>query len=225
MSNKNTLPILNRVLKRWLTIEDGLAPQVDCEACTLSRLRPEVAERWARYKCCTFQPFVANFYCGAMLEAGRTNLDLDSKRALLQPLGVVASASFRDLYESTPEDERGDAHLCSFYGREHRRCGVWEFRPAECSLYFCGSTSERRETWTRRAFELEIAIAQMALVHLGLSAREIALQVDHLNTPPADLQNSRDVTDLYRGAWAWAQHLSEEEISSWQPFDNPAHGE
>ena len=174
MSNQKT--VINPVMQRWLRAPGDLAPVVDCERCTMSLNDPENAKRWHSLKCCAFQPYVANFYCGAMLEAGLMPLPRDAGKAMLQPLGVLPVREFRALIEATPDHLRQEKHLCTFYDQASRRCGIWEYRPGECSLYYCGGDSKRREReqWSQKVFSLESDMAQMALAHLGFGPRAIA---------------------------------------------------
>jgi hypothetical protein len=212
-------PLLNSLLARWLVIENVTVPAVDCDVCTLSVQRSAVRERWHRYKCCTFQPFVSNFAAGAMLEAGLEPLRLDPAKAVLRPLGVLPIKAFRELYSQTSEDTRGEDHLCSYFDRERRHCGIWRFRPGECSTHFC-NTGERTatlEALSHQAFTLETAVAQMALVHLGFSGEEVACEVDGLNAPPGDMRglDARIAAEIYRASWEWARGLDREEVFSW----------
>src|SRR6185503_6556814 len=97
-------------------------------------------------------------------------------RAVLQPLGVIATREFRVLCEATPEAAKNEKRLCSFYLREKRECGIWQFRPGECSLYFCRA-NRKREEWSERVFAAESNFAHMALAQLGFSPRAILEQV------------------------------------------------
>lgn len=227
MSNRKQ--VVNQVIQRWLKLPDGLTPQVDCDKCTMSELHPMEQKRWHLYKCCTFQPFVANFYCGAMLEAGVSPFTAGAMQAVIQPLGVMATRRFRDLSDATPDSERGEAHLCSYFDRKKRSCRIWSFRPGECSLYFCSTDPKSRERgeWSARAFHLESSMAQMALAHLGFSPRQLSDQVNQLNDPREDLQSlaATDAEELYRAAWKWVQTQSEYDVSSWLSFDNAKSGE
>ena len=160
-----------------------------------------------------------------MLEAGISPLPVDGTKAVAQLLGVIAHPSFRSRCEATPDRERGESHLCTYYDRVARRCGIWEFRPGECSLYFCGSDSNRpaREEWSNKAFQLESNLAQMALAHLGVNPREIETQVNLLNAlgEVAEPLSEARVLEVYRESWNWAKTQSESDVHSWQAFDKP----
>ncbi len=209
--------LFNPILAQWFKGLNVPVPPVDCERCTLAGLEPAQAQRWARYKCCTFQPYVANFYCGAMLEAG---LSPFRDRAIFQAIGVVATRAFRGFNSATPEADKGDANLCTFFNREERNCGIRDFRPGECGLYFCGPGSAAREQLAQQALHLESGIAQMALAHFGYSPRAICVQLEHLNAPSEGLVSlSRpEAEEIYRFSWAWLQRLDRSEVLSWTSF-------
>lgn len=176
---------------------------------------PSFARRWRDFKCCAFQPFFANFLCGAMLEEGITPFRSVTKFTA-QPLGLIPSAAFRESCDSVPDQERGLHHACAFYDVDQRACSVWKFRPGECSLYFCDSNPVR-EAWSEKSFALENGLAQMALVHLGFSSKEISDQVDELNSPrPSTASLSlKDAEEIYRASWAFARTQTRSDVDSW----------
>jgi len=211
----NEKPLINEVLSRWLEPPQDLVPDLDCVACTLSTEDRAHAQRWRDFKCCAFQPFFANFLCGAMLEAGISPF-VDSQRVSLQPLGLIPTRDFRDRCEKTPDALRDKTHLCAFYQRDTRQCSVWKFRPGECSFYFCKSNT-RRETWSTRAFAVENGLAQMALAQQGFSPARIAEQVDFLNSPPLGLPSltRAEAEEIYRAAWTFAKAQDALSVASW----------
>ena len=222
MDNEKTLPILNEVLRRWVRMEPGLVSNVDCVSCSNSIARPAFAERWRQYKCCTFQPFVAGFYCGAHIVAhGQLPADAESK-AVLQPIGVMAAHEYRKRHEQLSEDEHGNEQLCAFYMAG--RCQIWSHRPGECSLHFCTQDAgrARREDWKIRSFQLESALSQMALAHLGFGPRELAQQVEWLNEPTPFMPSMKraDVEEIYVASWRWVERQSVSDILTWAGFDN-----
>ena len=215
----NQIPVMNRVIGQWLNPPQGLAPAVDCANCSRATFEPDRAARWRDYKCCAFQPFIANFYCGAMLEAGVSPLPA-AAQAVAQPIGVLATREFRNLCDATPDRNRTEAHLCAYYKRESRQCGIWQFRPGECSLYYCTNDDNKaaRERWSERAFAFETNVAQMALVYAGFSPGRIAEQVTFLNEPPLGLASVSDVLEVYRACWDWVKSQSREDLLA---FDIP----
>ena len=164
-----------------------------------------------------------------MLEAGLALPPLDPEVAVLQPLGVFPTRGFRQLCDQTPDEQRGEAHLCAFFDRGSRACKIWRFRPGECSTYFCTQDSQRanRESTSLQFFALESGLAQMALAHLGFSRKAIGEQVDWLNAPPekmVSLPQAR-AEEIYARSWAWARSQSPGQVQAWLPFDkNPPGG-
>lgn len=195
---------LTSILARWLKGVPDLGADLDCNGC--ARLM----------KCCAFQPYIANFYLGAMLEDGKSPFR-ETDKGVFQPLGLIPSRGIRVRLESMPEETRGPEEACMYY--ENRSCSIWHHRPAECSFYFCSddAVAPQRAQWSERGFQRETALAQMALAHLGFGAHEIAAQVDALNTPPEGLTSlpRSEAEDLYRRAWRWAITKSEADVLEW----------
>lgn len=188
-----------------MTLEDK-APKVDCMQCSMAETDPAHETRWLKYKCCTFQPFFANFYLGAMLEAG---LDLPiNGNVKVQPIGIFASSAYRKRRDKIEDPKRGASELCSAY--DGGLCRMWRFRPGECSTFFCSGMTARHSI---EAYKVESAVAQMALAHLGFTDDELSEQVDWLETggglsvPPPK--------ELYLESWKWAQKLDGVEVRSW----------
>jgi hypothetical protein len=227
LSNQNT--VINHVLWRYLKPPMGLAPERDCDRCTLSLNEPNItlAQRWHDLKCCAFQPFVANFLCGAMLEAGLSPLPKDRTRARAEAVGILATPEFRAKVDATPDEERGEEHLCTYYDRAARKCGIWRFRPGECSLYYCGNDPKResRTQWSERVFEMESGLAQMALAHLGFAPADISREVERINGGPQGFLDAAEALEIYRECWAWAKSQTEADVASWLSFDKPGAGE
>ena len=136
------------------------------------------------------------------------------------PVGAVACPDYRARHERVTSvgGDPGVDLLCGFFDRETRGCSIWKFRPGECSTYFCDDLrlSEDRQAIRSLSFDLEMAAAQMALVELGLSAREIAEQVDLVNgAASAQNYSGSQLLLMYKKAWKWSQGLNREMVESW----------
>lgn len=108
-----------------------------------------------------FQPFVAGFMVGAMLEQGLDPLNVDGTRAVLLPIGIAASAEFR--LEARGASGRIARRRTALHLLQPRASPLrnLKFRPGECSLHFCASQGrEAREEYSRRTFALESAASQ-----------------------------------------------------------------
>lgn len=209
---------LNAILARWLGDKPVETANLDCAGCS------KVA------KCCDFQPFVANFLVGAMLEHEpdvmarllgdvrcQTAAQADGKAFLFLPVGMIPSPAYRARRDTTPEAERGEEFLCAFYDRVTRGCSVWPDRPGECSTYLCTAPNEARAQLSERSFQIEAGVAQMALAELGYSPEQISQQIDFLNQAEQSLGQPpvEEMFALYRKAWAWARSLEREDVMSW----------
>lgn len=210
--------LLNTLYKKLWQEPDLLTAQVDCTRCSRGDL--SAPRRWSAYKCCTFQPFVSSVLAGAMLEDGLKPLDIANAKAVLLPIGVIATAEFRDQRTALHEDHHGAEQLCSYYDSRSRSCKVWRLRPGECSLHFC-TPDAKREQISSEIFQFEAGVAQMALVNLGFSLAEIDQQLEYLNDPKPGVKSleASDAQVLYSRAWSWFKTVTPEELRSWQRFD------
>jgi hypothetical protein len=190
-------------MPRWQSNGSGCSrPELDCLGCT------------REFKCCAFQPFVANFLLGAYLADGGNLLPM---RAMLQPLGLIPGGEYRAKYLGTAEAERGEEFLCHFYDRQTRRCGNWKHRPGECSTYFCKPGKFDVDHHSRQTFDRETAIAQMALSELGFERGRIAQQIAYLNDPgfhPSTVEFAY-LMEIYRRSWEWAKRLNANQVERW----------
>lgn len=196
---------LNPLLRTWLPTDTPETATVNCRACALPA------------KCCDFQPFVANFLLGRELAPE------PSWQVSLQPIGVVATAAFRRAHAArssaapaAPVARTAPAVRCALLSPSGA-CTIWNRRPGECSTYLCTPTHPRRQQRSERAFAVEVAVAQMALAHLGFSPRELRRQIDFLNNPEQVLPEPprEDLLSIYAFARDWATRLTAEEIAGW----------
>lgn len=168
-------------------------------------------------KCCAFQPFVPNFLLGGLLENENRFSLAQHKNLSFQPLGAMATVNYRAQHLDTKDRESEVSLLCSFY--KNGGCSIWNFRPGECSTYFCdsGMKTEPRQGLARKAFDVEVAVAQMALVELGFSPRQISSQVDACNGAGDLAQNYSDdrLISMYKQAWNWSKSLTSDQVQSW----------
>lgn len=197
---------LNSTLARWSRPVSLRAPQLDCAGC----LKPA--------KCCAFQPFVPNFLIGAWLE--RSDALPGIANVHFHPVGAVACPDYRKRHEAVTSagGEPGADFLCGFFDRERRSCSIWSVRPGECSTYFCDDLrlSEDRQALRNLSFNLEMSVAQMALVELGFAPKEISEQVDLVNGASfAKIYPGQEILLMYKKSWEWSQGLSREMIESW----------
>lgn len=192
---------LNSILERLIP-GTVTAPKLDCIGC---------AKTW---KCCDFQPFVANFLVGALIEANPKFLFTGPH--LWQPLGLIPSHEFRARHAATSLAVRGEDLVCQFFDKDTRGCTIWEFRPGECSTYFCEGMGRDLQKLSARSFGLETALAQRALFEVGLAIDLVGSQIDLLNEPAEfKTYSDEELRKIYRDCWAWARNLNEDDVSQW----------
>lgn len=195
---------LNPILFKLLQAGPAEPSQLNCLACE------------KQLKCCDFQPFVANFLLGAMISRG-LKLPEPTTHFGYHPIGLVATKHFRELHEKTPEEDRGEDFLCTFFDKVSRQCTVWNERPGECSTYLCSPLTEQRRRLSQQSFEFEVALSQMALARQGFSKRELSGQVDAVNAVENSLDQAgppsrHDVIETYQRAWSWVKDLKDFEL-------------
>lgn len=193
---------LNFILDPMIPGQKTQIPQLDCVGCA----KP--------LKCCDFQPFVANFLIGAILEEN-ANFLMDGPH-LWQPLGLIPSHEFRAKHARTPAFERGADLACQFFDLGARACTIWRFRPGECSTYFCEGMDEELQKLSGDSFGLETALAQRALFEAGVEIDLVGAQIDLLNEPgPVQKYDEVELRRIYSECWRWARNLRADDVRQW----------
>lgn len=98
-------------------------------------------------KCCTYFPHLPNFLVGAVffdtdtsLEVGRNKLrDHIMSRKGIFPHGIYPTKKYSALYELGKAEGFGKSQMlkCPFYLEGMYNCGLWKYREAVCSTWFC----------------------------------------------------------------------------------------
>ncbi len=126
--------------------------KADCANCAMCGEPAATAAQGAprfhpESKCCTFFPDLQNFLVGQILADedpamafGRAALleRIESKIAV-SPLAVARPRSWWVLYKDGFPDLFGRARAmrCPYYVEDGGKCGVWRYRDAICSTFFC----------------------------------------------------------------------------------------
>lgn len=131
------------------------------------------------------------------------------RKAYWHPIGLIPALEYRK--EHALAGGSDPSLTCEFF--ENRMCTIYAFRPAECRTYFCEGDSHLSAS--QAAHVKENAIAQMALVECGFGAREIAQQIDLLNEGACEDYTGSDLIFMYKKAWTWSQHISEQTVDAW----------
>jgi hypothetical protein len=159
-----------------------------CDQCNWPEYRPDL-------KCCTYEPFLPNYLVGALLSSTQTHPS--ARQALLHkieinsyalPIGMVASPRFQIRFNRRKANEFGQREdwLCPYFVKENQNCGVWKYRGAVCTTYYCQSSFGvmGTEFWKQMSDYLtyvEMALMEEALVQLDFSPRQISDCLGYLN--------------------------------------------
>lgn len=173
----------------------------------------------ADLKCCTFHPYLPNFTIGALL----SQPDLGSEVAISVirskiknreyslPLGLVAPPSYQITFNQRKKNEFGwrKDWLCPYFDPVHNNCGIWRWRGAVCTGFFCKSSfgAKGLRFWDELSNYLtyvEMALMEEALVMLDFSPRQVADLLGYLNRQVAtksELKSSRMSEKKARALW------------------------
>lgn len=186
--------------QRWLLeLLPGAPPretQAQCSTCPM--VAPErgvIAETQvgfhANVKCCTYVPRLANFSVGQIIQSDGLNpARLDGLHQRLRvdvymtPLALLQPASYRLLRNGAGSFGRAMGLRCPHYVLGTGQCGIWQFRNAVCSTWFCkhvrGQTGYRFWQCVRAFLELMERRASLFCARvLGISASDLAYLVEY----------------------------------------------
>ncbi len=167
-----------------------------CDRCAMQpgRTRTKITYR-SDLKCCTYEPFLPNFYVGALLSSkltsdlGRKTLvEKIEKRKYALPIGMVAAVRFQIEFNQRRVGEFGNREdwLCPYYNRAQQNCGIHQYRGSVCISFFCKSVAGRPglSYWQQVQNYLsyvEMALLEEALVQLDFSPRQMSDLLDYVN--------------------------------------------
>lgn len=182
--------------------------KVNCENCYRATDYCGKYPYKANLKCCTFQPFIQNFYVGAILadshlNEGQNNIQsLIEKNQFVLPIGIVASTSYRYKYKSRRREDFGQREdlLCPYYDKTNNNCSIWKFRGVVCTTYFCLSSYgyAGKLFWKNLSNYLsmiEMTLMEECLVMLDFSPRQISelLKFLELKTPIKNKLSTKEI--------------------------------
>lgn len=177
-------------------------------------------------KCCTYEPYLPNYLVGGIFESAstsesalkalRTKID---KRICSLPIGMTASVKYQVAFNAREPQDFGNKSewLCPYYNRELQNCGVWKYRGAVCSTYYCQSDRGQSgiELWEELSSYLtyvEMAIMEDVLVHLDFSPRQISDCLVYINRQegsPAEMKT--DSLPLSKAKKLWNGYFDNQE--------------
>ena len=101
--------------------------------------RPTIFSK--KTKCCTFKPIVPNYLVGGIIQDDTQNQTLGTyidNNTNIFPLGYFPTSDDLHYYETKVLPDKfgiDDSYSCDFY--MDGNCGIWKYRNAICSTYFC----------------------------------------------------------------------------------------
>lgn len=153
--------------------------QATCNAC------PMIASAGYRpdYRCCTYIPRVPNYLLG---RAKRQVVAAARDAGYLLPEGLLPSPRhWAGFLADCGEGLYGKSErtLCPFLQRQTGLCGIYEFRNAVCSTYFCkhdhgGAGEQFWELLQTTMVQTEIALGQWALRQAGYDVEAMIARID-----------------------------------------------
>jgi hypothetical protein len=126
---------------------------------------------------------------GRILPGALASLNLKiKKRVFVLPIGVLPPVPHQVEFNHREKHEFGNREdwLCPYYEKSLNLCGIWKFRGAVCTSFFCQSSHGKRgmSFWERMSDYLtyvEAALMEEALVMLDFSPRQISENLAYLN--------------------------------------------
>ena len=171
----------------------------DCPRVKSDGYRPD-------YRCCTYHPRVPNFLLGLALgePGGTARLARVRERGFLMPEAFQPSpGQWVDFLLDVFENRFGQSEkvLCPFL--ESGLCGIYGYRNAVCSTYFChfdqGEAGEKFwESLQTLVVQVELALGQWALTEVGF---DVPAYVARLN----DLAAGGDVRHTVAAGGGWSE--------------------
>jgi hypothetical protein len=190
-----------------------------CDQCNWKAYKPDL-------KCCTFEPYLPNYLVGAIFESNSTSAaarnemqNKIAKRTGSLPIGMTAPISYQVEFNKRKPKDFGNREdwLCPYFNRELQNCGIWKYRGAVCTTYYCQSNFGKKglEFWEQLNDYLtyvEMALMEEILVHLDFSPRQISDCLVYLNRKEATkAEMSTTSIDLATSKKLWNGYFNEQE--------------
>lgn len=204
-----------------------LETKATCGSCAMS---PDKEKGKITYqpdlKCCTFEPYLPNYLVGALLQSASTSPSamgaLKKKiqqRKFSLPIGMTASVKYQVLFNQRKPQDFGNRRdwLCTYYNQDLNNCGIWKYRGAVCTTFFCKSDLGKKglSFWAELNNYLtyvEMALMEEVLVHLDFSPRQLSDCLDYLNRKegtPTEMKAA--ALPLARAKKLWNGYFDEQE--------------
>ena len=174
----------------------------------------------ADYKCCTFTPFMPNYLIGGVFSDSSKDIDFGMKALAkriknkqgVTPHGVFTSKKTELLYKSGGLNVFGksDYFICPCYNLKTRGCGIYNYRAATCSTYFCKYEKGKDGALFWEFFHSLISKVENKLIKYTLLKQNYSLL--NINSVFDNYHNKRDLlqkediedtynSDYYNSIW------------------------
>lgn len=222
MQWKHQIPELyRRLLAPELLAADLHESKATCDDCAMTRERRGARARityQGHLKCCTFEPFLPNFLVGALLlEEERFPYGVDRIRHKIAtregalPIGLVPRLAFQVEFNSREPGDFGQREdwLCPYYHKDSQNCGVWKYRGAVCTTFYCQSDTGRagQRLWVKVSdylSEAEIALTEEVAGLLGFSPSQVSDCLEYVNrfeATESEMATPGIPLNEWRGLW------------------------
>ena len=182
-------------------------------------------------KCCSTVPELSNFLVGGILSDAGADADSVKGRqsavrrikesVAVTPLGLGQSAAFKLLYENSDAAFGRSLKLrCPHYVEETGHCGIWRYRGAICSSWFCkhvrGAVGRAfwRDSLERLLVEIESSLGAWCVLQLDIGAEALRdLYKPGADAQPGSLNSAHldDRPDPARQRRIWGRWFGREE--------------
>lgn len=211
-------PFYQKWLPRDVRALDVSEPFVDCDNCRMTpeRRGPRAQQTYQEHlKCCTFEPFLPNFHVGALLEdpvyEKRISDVIRAKWAakdVILPLGLVASIDYQREFGARERADFGNREdlLCPYFDRAKLRCGIWLYRGAVCTSFYCTSQygPAGKRFWKSLGEYLSIVdmfAAEEIIADMGFSPRQISDQLAWLKIEDQEQKKLKNAAKEIEALW------------------------
>ena len=179
----------------------------------------------ANLKCCTYEPFVPNYWVGALLkEADRFPLGVAhfrkkiQERGLALPIGILPDLEFQVIFNARKKGQFGNEKdwICPYFDQAKNNCGIWKYRGSICMTFFCQSDYGKSGMtfWSHFSNYLtyvEGSLMEETLVDLDFSPRQVSSYLEYVNRSSATKKEMQNFTpEEYRKLWnGYAPNIEE----------------
>lgn len=221
------LPLLyQRFLPKLVQQIHVLEKKATCDSCLMSKSPVKKNERYrADLKCCTFHPFLPNYIVGALLSDPHYTKPAEVIRNKIQnrqwdlPIGIPAPIPYQVIFNQKKPGQFGQIEewLCPYYDREADNCGIWLYRGAVCTSFYCKSSYGKKgiQFWNKLSDYMtyvEMALLEEILIRLDFSPRQLSDNLEFLNRKKATSKEMRSSgLPLLQSRQLWNGYYEERE--------------